>query len=77
MALNSKQKKILNRYSGQYAWGNLPSDVQATIEKLSSRKNNASRSVDYVSDENVWSDAERYLQDNYVRLIGGVPTEEV
>jgi len=67
MALNSKQKKILNRYSGQYAWGNLPSDVQATIEKLSSRK----------YDENVWSDAERYLQDNYVRSIGSVPTEEV
>ena len=66
MSLNSKQKKILNRYSGQYAWGNLPSDVQLKLELIASKKN----------DECVWSDAERYLQDNYVRLTGSRPTEE-
>jgi|APSaa5957512535_1039671.scaffolds.fasta_scaffold15356_4 hypothetical protein len=60
MSLNYKQKQILNRYQGEYAWGNLPDDVQVKLEALASRKN----------DENVWSDAERYLQDNYVRLMG-------
>jgi hypothetical protein len=60
MSLNSKQKQILNRYQGEYAWGNLPKDIQDRLELIASKKN----------DECVWSDAERYLQDNYVRLIG-------
>ncbi len=60
--LNNKQKNILCKYDSVYSWDNLEIDIQNVIEKLSTVKN----------DENTWSDAERYLADNYVYVAGRI-----
>ncbi len=34
MSLNSKQKQILNRYQGEFAWGNLPKRAKRSFTRI-------------------------------------------
>lgn len=61
MALNNKQKQILNRYQSVTDWSELPKDVRVSLMGLTT-----------INGKMVRDASNKYMTDNYVRLIGGI-----
>lgn len=61
MALNNKQKQILNRYQDITDWSELPEDVRVSLMGLTTTNGKMVRDA-----------SNKYMTDNYVRLIGGI-----
>lgn len=69
MALNNKQKQILNRYQDITDWSELPEDVRVSLMGLTTSRAERGSTT---NGKMVRDASNKYMTDNYVRLIGGI-----